>query len=289
MAIASYVPWWAKIGAKLTLSRLPVPYSLWSRLGVFRHGDMADPARAIGAFRTHLDRARAFRSLREGFTMLELGPGDSVLSAGVARALGGRESWLSDAGDFASRDAHLFVALDAALAEAGLRTNGLPAGLAFEETLKRLNARYLTGGVASLAAIPDRSVDLIWSSVVLEHVRRDEFPALAAELARILTPDGVMSHAVDLRDHLGGSLNNLRFSPQRWEHPSWRDAGFYTNRMSQAEIIAVFARAGFKAVDVRDDLWPGPPLDRTKLHASFRGRTDAELSIAGFDVVLVRA
>jgi SAM-dependent methyltransferase len=289
MAIASYVPWWAKIGAKLTLSRLPVPYSLWSRLGVFRHGDMADPARAIGAFRTHLDRARTFRPVPEGFTMLELGPGDSVLSAGVARALGGRESWLSDAGDFASRDAHLFVALDTALGKAGLPTNRLPAGLTFEETLKRLNARYLTGGVASLAAIPDRSVDLIWSSVVLEHVRRDEFPVLAAELARTLAPNGVMSHAVDLRDHLGGSLNNLRFSPQRWEHPSWRDAGFYTNRMSQAEIIEVFARAGFKTVDVHDDLWPGPPLDRAKMHASFRGRTDAELSIAGFDVVLVRA
>jgi len=289
MAIASYVPWWAKIGAKLTLSRLPVPYSVWSRLGIFRHGDMADPARAIGAFRTHLERARAVRPIPDGFTMLELGPGDSVLSAGVARALGGRASWLADAGDFASRDAQLFVALDTALAAAGLPSNGLPAGLSFEETLSRLNARYLTGGVASLAAIPDHSVDLIWSSVVLEHVRRDEFPALAAEFARILAPNGVMSHAVDLRDHLGGSLNNLRFSHERWEHPSWRDAGFYTNRMSQAEIIELFTRAGFKAVEVQNDLWPGPPLPRAKMHANFRGRTDAELSIAGFDVVLVRA
>jgi SAM-dependent methyltransferase len=289
VAIASYVPWWAKIGAKLTLSRLPVPYGVWSRLGIFRHGDMADPVRAIGAFRTHLERARAVRAVPDGFTMLELGPGDSVLSAGVARALGGRESWLSDAGDFACRDPELFVALDAALSKEGLPSNNLPAGLSFEETLSRLNAHYLTGGVASLTAIPDRSVDLVWSSVVLEHVRRHEFPTLAAELARILTPNGMMSHAVDLRDHLGGSLNNLRFSHERWEHPSWRDAGFYTNRMSQAEIIETFARAGFKAVSVENDLWPGPPLQRTKMHPSFRGRSDAELSIAGFDVVLVRA
>ncbi len=115
------------------------------------------------------------------------------------------------------------------------------------------------------------------------------FPTLAAELARILTPNGVMSHAVDLRDHLGGSLNNLRFSHERWEHPSWRDAGFYTNRMSQAEIIETFARAGFKAVSVRTICGPARRYNARKMHASFRGRTDAELSIAGFDVVLVRA
>lgn len=289
MSIAAYVPWWAKIGAKLTLSRLPVPYSLWSRLGIFRHGDMADPARAISAFRSHLDRARSLRAIPDRFTMLELGPGDSVLSAGVAHALGARASWLSDAGDFANRDPKLFLDLDAALAAQGLPTNGLPPGLSFEDTLARLNARYLTGGVASLAEIPTGSVDFIWSSVVLEHVRRHEFERLAAELARILTPDGVMSHSVDLRDHLGGSLNNLRFSGERWEHPSWREAGFYTNRMSQAEIVALFARAGFKVIDLRNDLWPGPPLERAKMHPSFRDRTDAELSIAGFDFVLVRA
>ncbi len=289
MALSSYVPWWAKIGVKLTLSRLPIPYGVWSRLGIFRHGDMADPARAISAFRTHLDRARAVRTIPDRFTMLELGPGDSLLSAGVARALGGGKSWLSDAGDFASRDPNLFVALDAALAAAGLPINNLSAGLSFEETLERLNAHYLTGGVASLATIPDESVDLIWSSVVLEHVRRDQFPVLARELARILEPGGVMSHAIDLRDHLGGSLNNLRFSPQTWEHPSWRDAGFYTNRMSQIEIIDVFAAAGFKVVDVRNDLWAAPPLERIKMHRSFRSRSDAELSIAGFDIVLVRA
>ena len=289
MPLSTYVPWWAKIGAKLALSRLPVPYSTWSSLGIFRHGDMADPARAISAFRSHLDSARRVRAIPDGFTMLELGPGDSVLSAGVARAFGGRESWLADAGDFARRDHQLFVDLDAALAAERLPANNLAAGLSFEQSLARLNAHYLTGGVASLAAIPANSVDFAWSSVVLEHVRRDELATLATELARVLKPDGVMSHAVDLRDHLGGSLNNLRFSPQRWEHPSWREAGFYTNRMSQLEIIEEFVRAGFKAVDVRNDLWPAPPLARAKMHASFRGRTDAELSIAGFDMVLVRA
>lgn len=289
MTIAAHIPWWAKIGIKLTLSRLPLPYAIWSRLGLFRHGDMADPRRAIDAFRAHFDRACEARPLSAGFSVMELGPGDSVLSAGVARALGAADVYLVDAGDFARRDATLFYSLDTALRSAGLPTLALPPGLGFDAILAHLGAHYLTNGVASLRGVPSASVDLIWSSVVLEHIYRDEFDALARELTRILKPRGVMSHAVDLRDHLGGSLNNLRFSESVWEAPAWRRAGFYTNRLSQAEIIAAFSRAGMHVVHLADDLWPAPPLDRAKLNTAFRTRTDDELRIAGFDMVLVHA
>ena len=288
MGLSARIPWWGKIGAKLVLSRLPVSYGAWSRLGVFRHGDMADPSRAIAAFRAHFQAAQAVHLLPRDFTTLELGPGDSLLSAGVARAAGGGMTWLVDAGDFARRDAILFHALDDALPASGLPALGLPRDLGFEAILDRLGARYRTNGLASLGEIPSASVDLVWSSVALEHVYREEFEALAVQLARVLKPDGVMSHAVDLRDHLGGSLNNLRFSDRRWESRSWRRAGFYTNRMSQAEILAAFARAGLRADRLRDDLWPAPPLDRSKMDRAFRDRSDEELRIAGFDVVLVR-
>ena len=285
--MASNAPWWTKIGAKLVLSRLPVPYGVWSRLGIFRHGDMADPTRAINAFRAHFDRASQVRALPSEFTMLELGPGDSILSAAAARACGAQTSWLVDNGDFAQRDPALFYALDEALPGAGLRQLDLPAEADFDTLLAHVGARYLTDGNRSLSQIPSASVDLIWSSVVLEHVLRDEFADMARELARILKPQGVMSHAVDLRDHLGGSLNNLRFAHELWESPGWRRAGFYTNRMSQAEIIAAFKQAGFQVVGVTDDLWPTPPLDRAKMHPMFRGRTDEELRVAGFDITLV--
>lgn len=289
MSTAARVPWWAKIGVKLALSRLPVPYRIWSRLGLFRHGDMTDPRRAISAFMAHLGRARAVMPLGPGFTMLELGPGDSVLSAGVAKAAGASASWLVDAGDFADRNPALFRALDAALPSSGLPSLGLCPDLGFDAILSHLGARYLTRGLASLAEIPSGSVDLVWSSVVLEHVRRDEFDRFIAELARVLAPTGVMSHAVDLRDHLGGSLHNLRFSDATWETPRWRNAGFYTNRLSQAEMLGSFARAGLRTVRLDNDLWPAPPLDRDKMHEAFRNRSDEELRIAGFEIVLVRA
>jgi SAM-dependent methyltransferase len=289
MIFASYVPWWAKIGAKLALSRLPIPYSFWSRVALFRHGDMSDPRRAINAFRAHFHRAQAVRPLDPGFAVMELGPGDSVLSAGVARAFGASKTYLVDAGDFARRDPELFYALVRSLPAAGLPALDLPKGLAFEAVLSTINAQYLTGGVASLAAVATGSVDLVWSSVVLEHIHKGDFDRFASELARILKPSGVMSHAVDLRDHLGGSLNNLRFSEELWESEGWRKSGFYTNRLSQAEIITAFTRAGLRVVSIANDLWPAPPLSRAKMNEQFKNRTDDELCIAGFDIVLTHA
>ena len=37
------------------------------------------------------------------------------------------------------------------------------------------------------------------------------------ELRRVLRNDGVFSNRVDLRDHLGAALNNLRFPESLWE------------------------------------------------------------------------
>lgn len=290
MGLAQHIPWWGKLGLKLALSRAPISYDVWKRLGIFRHGDMADPKRAIAAFRAHLDRARETRALAEPFTMLELGPGDSVLSAGVARAFGAGRSFLVDVGAFADRDPALFHALARALGSfEGAYELRIPEDGDFDAILGALDATYLTGGIASLAAVPDESVDLIWSSVVLEHVLRDEFEALARQCARVLAPGGVMSHAVDLRDHLGGGLNNLRFSPERWESDAWRDAGFYTNRMSQGEIVAAFERHGFETVRLESRRWPKPPLAREKMHPAFRGRRDEEFDISEFDLVMVRS
>ena len=36
------LPWWLKIILKMILSRLPLPYRLWRRIGVFRLGCLAD-------------------------------------------------------------------------------------------------------------------------------------------------------------------------------------------------------------------------------------------------------
>src|SRR6266568_4151072 len=93
------IPWWAKLGAKLVLSRLPFEYRHWAALGLFKHGGMIDPRYAVGVFRSHFDRVK-FPAKGAGFTCLELGSGDSLLSAPITHFFGAHCCYLVDAGDF---------------------------------------------------------------------------------------------------------------------------------------------------------------------------------------------
>jgi hypothetical protein len=93
-------------------------------------------------------------------------------------------------------------------------------------------------------------------------------------------------HRVDLKDHLGGGLNNLRFAEARWEAPLFRNSGFYTNRIRFGEMMALFEAAGFECRLPRIMRWEEIPLPRQALDEAFRRLPDEDLLVSGFDVVL---
>jgi hypothetical protein len=121
---------------------------------------------------------------------------------------------------------------------------------------------------------------------VLQHVPKSEFKKLTEELFRILKPNGVCHHRIDLKDMLGGGLNNLRFSEAIWEGALFSKSGFYTNRIRFDEIIENFEKAGFICKVPRVVRWKRPPLTRKKLDPSFCKFTDDSLLISGFDLIL---
>ena len=283
---ASRAPWWLRIAAKLVLARLPVPYRWWRRLGVFRHGCLDTDVEQRGKwFMLHSANYRdiAPAPLR---AIVELGPGDSVATALFARGFGAERVWLVDVGRFATDDPAHYRAALARVAALGGAPPVVPEPGGIDAVLAATDAAYLSDGIASLAAIADSSVDLIFSNAVLEHIRRDEFDRLLQESFRILRPGGVGSHLVDLGDHLGGGLNNLRFSHRVWEHPAMAGGGFYTNRLRHAEICRRAAACGFGVTVTELARWPAPPTPRRKLAAEFRGLSDDELAVAVFTVVM---
>jgi len=81
-----------------------------------------------------------------------------------------------------------------------------------------------------LAQIPTEGIDFCFSNAVLEHVDKSDFSRMVKELFRVLKPGGASSHRVDLKDYLGGGLNHLRFSENRWEGKLFKSSGFYTMR-----------------------------------------------------------
>lgn len=245
---------------------------------------MERPEYAAGVFRSHLQMA-GFDD-RNGYTCLEIGPGDSLCSAMLAKAKGAVRCWLIDTGDFVQRDMAVYRAMARHLEELGLTAPPVAALESADTLLAHCNATYLSGGLESLRTVPDGSVDFVWSHAVLEHIRCRDFDALLHEMRRVLRRGGVGSHTVDLQDHLGGALNNLRFPEWLWEADWFAHSGFYTNRIGCTEMMARFKAAGFVAELRNRRDFPGLPTPKKKMARPFRDQSEDELRVAGFNVVL---
>jgi SAM-dependent methyltransferase len=172
------------------------------------------------------------------------------------------------------------------LTEKGLPTLDVSTFDTLEGLLEACSGHYFTSGLSSLKAIPDSSVDFIWSNAVLEHVRKREFAPMMCELRRIIAENGVCSHTIDLRDHLGYALNNLRFSHALWESEFMVRSGIYTNRIRYSEMLNIFKQAGFDAQVVNKQSWDTLPTPVNKFNKEFRRLPEEELKIWEFDVVL---
>jgi SAM-dependent methyltransferase len=246
---------------------------------------MDRPEYALGVFWQHFDRVQ-FPRKKQGFTMLELGPGDSLFSALIARAFGASEVYLVDEGPYARRDLGPYVRMTAFLKEKGFCTASFENCRPLENMLAACSAHYLTGGLESLREIPHSSVDFVWSHGVLQSVRRTEFLPTLRELRRIQRPDGVGSHVVELKDCLSGALNNLRFRERIWESNLIARSGFYTNRIRYTQMLKLFREAGFDAEVLETQSWEKLPTPRHKLAPPFRDLPEEELRMSAFEVLL---
>ena len=278
-------PWWLLIAAKLLLSRVPLSYRFFASIGVFRHGRMHNPTYAIDTFARHFERADTKRC-PEGFVALEFGIGDSIASAILARARGAAECYLVDAGRFAVEDLASYRAVVTTLRKHDQNCAAIVEPATFETLLEQYGGTYLTEGLTSLKQIPDNSVDFAWSNAVLEHVRVGEFLAVQKELHRIVKPGGTVSHRIDLKDHLGGALNNRRIASTLWERDWFAKSGFYTNRLSFDEMLVLFEKAGFEVEVLQVDRWKTLPTPIEKMSKEFHHYTCDDLRISGFDVLL---
>lgn len=278
------VPWWVKMGSKLVLARLPVPYAVWRSLGIFKHG-RSDPqwSRERTFATDSLQKAKAILG-RFPRAVLELGPGDSFAGALVSAAHGVERIYIVDVGDFATVDVEMYRSLVESLNEVSKGFSSRVNLTSRAEMLKSINATYHTGGLKDLAEIPEATIELSYSLKVLEHVRRDDFRRLIGLIAKASATPSLGRHIVDLHDHLGCRLNNLRFSPRFWEHKIVSNSGFYTNRLRFSEITGIAQDAGLSVTIPQALVWPQSPTDRTNMHPMFKGFGDDHLKVCMFDM-----
>jgi hypothetical protein len=279
------VPWQVKIAAKIVLARLPLPYHFWEKIGLFKQGGMDRPEYALRIFRRHFDAA-SLTGKADGFVGLELGPGDSLDSALIAKTFGASKTFLVDVESCASTDLSVYRRMESHLRLLGMYPPNLDHCRTIDDVAESCGAEYLTEGLTSLKTIPSASVDFVWSNAVLPYVRRNQFVATLRELRRVQRVGGVASHCVPIKDIIGGKLNDLRFSEGIWESPFMANSRFYTNRLRYSELLRIFRDAGFEPEVVRETRWKTLPIPRRKMAKEFALLSEEDLQVSEFDVLL---
>jgi hypothetical protein len=265
-ASGARLPWWSKMAAKLAIAALRLPHNALRRAGVNRHSFVHEAeSRVLGEPMHHVARFTTLHG-RPPRGVLEIGPGRLVTRAAAYAALGCGPVWFADVEDDAPADPTAYARTAELARAAGLPAPQLEGTTTREEALAACGATYLIGGTEVLSAIPEASVELVISDVVLEHVRRDALPGLLAALRRLSAPQALGVHAIDFHDHIGGALNTLRFPPAFWEGGLVARSGLYVNRLGLSQIRAAFAGAGFatRLIDLRR--WPAPPPGASAAH-----------------------
>ena len=279
------VPWQVKIAAKIVLARLPLPYHFWEKIGLFKQGGMDRPEYALRIFRRHFDAA-SLTGKADGFVGLELGPGDSLDSALIAKTFGASKTFLVDVESCASTDLRVYRRMESHLRQLGMYPPNLDHCRTIDDVAESCGAEYLTEGLTSLRKIPSASVDFVWSNAVLPYVRRKEFLPILQELRRVQRLDGVGSHCIPIKDIIGGKLNDLRFSKRIWESSFMANSRFYTNRLRYMELLRLFRQTGFEPEVVREIRWKTLPTPRRKMAKEFALLSEEDLQVSEFDVLL---
>jgi SAM-dependent methyltransferase len=260
------LPWWLKLGTKLALARVGLHGARARALGIAEPSfTTLETGRLLDAPELWLQRARAALG-RPPRGLLELGPGRMVLRAPVLAGMGFGPIWYVDPVDSAQTAPAPYQAAAKMARARGVAVPDLSGAADRGAVLARCDANLLTGGPESLSAIPDGSLDLVVSEVVLEHVRREDFAPLLAQLRRVTAPDGLGLHWVDFHDHLGGGLQHLRFSDTFWASPLVGRAGVYVNRLGLSALASRFRRAGFSVAVLDAMAWDGRPPGPRRPH-----------------------
>ena len=126
---------------------------------------------------------------------------------------------------------------------------------------------------ARTTTMPEQSVDLIFSTVVFEHIDKKILSGLLAEFKRIASPDSIMSHYIGLSDQHASfdksitPLNFLKYN-ERW----WR---LFNNpitpqsRLRIADYRELFNASGWEIAEERNSVDSSDDLDKIRLAPEF--------------------
>ena len=269
--------WKIKFLIKCAAGILPLSYHFWRCFGIFRHGKMDDLEYAQRIFSKHF---RFFEGETSRKIVLEIGPGDSIISGLIANSQGFEQTYLVDVSDFVSKDIRFYEPAMKRLFKDQISV------ASFHELLSKMQISYLTNGLNSLRMIESESIDFIFGNSVIQHIHKSQIEIYLREMFRILKFGSVASFRIDLRDMIDDSLNHLRFSEKFWNSIFMSKMIFHTNRLRSSDWEKICTNVGFSITHSKYDRWEKLPMSRNNFSSEFDKYKTNELLVSGLDLVL---
>jgi len=247
-----------------------------------------------------LESFRACGTMHDGFSVLELGTGWHPIFPIGMFLCGAKSVYTMDIDPLLSsarlkRDLELLLDIASHGNLAKLCPAHQPARLKELEALLPLaeveSPTDLLGRIgihvilsdAQHVPLPDASVDLVTSCVVLEYIPAPVLSIILSEFHRVLKPDAVMVHRIDMADqysffdHSITPFNFLRFTNSQWKYLNSPLIPLTRLRLSDYERL--FAAAAFATEELETTSGRLEDLRQVPLSAEFMQYEEADLLV----------
>jgi ubiquinone/menaquinone biosynthesis C-methylase UbiE len=153
-----------------------------------------------------------------------------------------------------------------------------------ESNKKKLQSsiRYVAP-MTNATALPDGSVDYLFSQAVMEHV--SDIRDIYSNCYRVLKMGGIMSHSIDFKSHGKSTAWN-----GHWQYPAWLwrivvgKRPFLINRQPLSSHLKVIEECGFEVLEVIPVIKKNSIL-RHRLASEFKNLNVRDLTTAGVFII----
>lgn len=234
------------------------------------------------------------------FTSFEIGTGWYPIIPVALYLCGAERTWTTDIDPLLNRSRverlfRMLVELDSKGELTHLLPEALPeriakikelASLAGQEDpepfLAKINIHVLSCD-ARKTPLEDHSIDLFFSSGVLEYIPRSILEEILQEAIRLSTPDFVSIHRLNLVDQFSyfdksiTPFNFLKFSPRKWQ---WANSPLiWQNRLRISDYRNLFSEQGFDVIHEANISGESADLAKVPLAPEFQAYSEADLLV----------
>ncbi len=161
------------------------------------------------------------------------------------------------------------------------------------QMLEAANINYCAPTDAAISGLPDDSIDIHYSSNVLEHIPEEVIGRILKEAFRVVKPTGLVAHHIDPSDHFSHfdktitAIHFLQFSDREWQRIAGNSLSYH-NRLRDSQFAALFRKNGLHIIDHRfglDERSVAAIRDGFPLDTRFASMSEEDLCRRSLDFV----